>query len=89
MIYPLYTILYTVPILARAGFSLGTWEPGSQEFFSLTGNFGGNPTLFKRNEILVRVHAHLKGIMSSEIMVIKVNIIFYSSQSLFDIFAEL
>ena len=24
----------------RAGFSSGTWEPGSQEIFSLTGNFG-------------------------------------------------
>ena len=38
-----------MPAHTRAGFSSGTWEPGSQEFFSLTGNFGGNPTLFKGN----------------------------------------
>ena len=42
-----------------------------------------------QKKILVRIHAHLKGIMSSEIMVIKVSIIFYSSQSFFDIFAKL
>ena len=71
----------------QVGFSSGTLEPGAQEIFSLTGNFEGNHTLFK--EILVRIHAHLKGIMSSEIMVIKENIIFYCSHSLFDTFAEL
>ena len=31
------------------GFSSGTWEPGSQDIFSLTGNLGGNSTLFKEN----------------------------------------
>ena len=48
VVYNLFSI-YPETQLTRAGFSSGTWEPGSKEIFSLTGNFGWNPTHFKRN----------------------------------------